>query len=99
MVWLEMVSIRMSGSAEMDKAFEICRQCLASVAGGELLRVVVYGSTRYSTDITIHFEWKSNPGPEGRSILGREVSTALSDLGLINHTGWVELEKYVAGAA
>lgn len=88
MIWLEMISIRTAGKIEAGKAFEICRQVFRSIAVEKLLKFTVFCNARYVTDISIHLHWNSDPG--NRSILGSEVSSALGDLGLINHTLWIE---------
>ncbi len=97
MIWLEIISIRTAGTIETAKVFEICGECFKSVMGGQPLSVIVYRSACYETDISIHLRWESSPGPDGRSILGRAVGTALGDLGLINHTGWLERGKFIPG--
>jgi hypothetical protein len=51
------------------EAVSICRQHFQSIAVEELLKLSVYCSAKYSTDISIHLEWASNPGPE--SVSGR----------------------------
>ncbi|MHC1727833.1 MAG: hypothetical protein AB9866_17825 [Syntrophobacteraceae bacterium] len=96
MIWLEMVSIRTAGSLESGRILEICRECCRSISSGELLKVTVYSNTRYESDVSIHLQWRSDPGPW--SILGREIISALSDLGLISHTFWVEQENFPADA-
>jgi hypothetical protein len=97
MVWLEIVSIRTACAIETDRIFEICRQCCRCNSTGQLLKLIVYRSARYDTDISIHFHWKSDPGPG--SIPGLEVISALEDLGLISHTSWIKQEEFIAGPA
>jgi hypothetical protein len=53
----------------------------------------VYFSAKYSTDISIHLEWASNPGSE--SFSGRAICEALRDLGLISHTVWAKQEEAI----
>ncbi|MFZ2447431.1 MAG: hypothetical protein WAW37_13830 [Syntrophobacteraceae bacterium] len=96
MVWLEMISIRTAGTIETGRVFDICRDCRQSVASGELLQMIVYFSARYETDISIHLQWKSEPGPG--SILGLGMISAMRNLGLISHTVWVEREELITGA-
>jgi hypothetical protein len=91
MIWLEMISTRAVGMIEAEKILELCRQTHQSIAGEKLLTMTVFCSTRYATDISIHLQWKSNPGTG--SVLGRELSSALADLGLISHTLWIEQEE------
>ncbi len=78
MIWLEMISIRAAGTIEIERVFEICRPYCQSNSAGELLKLTVYCSARYETDISIHLHWKSDPGPG--SIPGLEVISALEDL-------------------
>jgi hypothetical protein len=95
MSWLEIISIRTAGTIEIGKVLDICRQCCQCAGAGELLKIIVYRSAQYETDVSIHLHWQSDPGPECRSILGREVRAALGDLGLICHSVWVEQEKFI----
>lgn len=91
MIWLELISTRAVGITEAEKILEICRQTHQSIAGEKLLKMTVFCNTRYATDISIHLQWKSDPGTG--SVLGRELSCALEGLGLINHSLWVEQEE------
>jgi hypothetical protein len=93
-IWLETISIRTAGVIEASKVFDICARSFQSIAVEKLLKLTVYRSAIYATDISIHLQWESDPGP--MSILGSEVSSALGDLGLINHTLWIE-QEVVAG--
>jgi hypothetical protein len=93
MIRLEMISIRTAGIIEAGKVFEICRQMFQSIADEKLLKLTVFCNARYATDISIHLQWKSGPG--SGSILGREINSALGDLGLISHTLWIEQEELI----
>lgn len=95
MIWLEIISIRTAGIIETGKVFEICRHMFQSIADEKLLKWTVFCSAKYATDISIHLQWKSESG--SGSILGGEMTSALSDFGLINHTVWIEQEKFVTG--
>ena len=97
MTWLEIISIRTAGINEARKVLKICSQILGSISVEKLLKGTVFSNVRYATDISIHLHWKTNPGYG--SILGSEVSSAIEDLGLINHSLWVEQEEAVTGAA
>jgi hypothetical protein len=92
MIWIEMISTRAAGIVEAEKILEICRQTHQFIAGEELLKMSVFCNTRHATDISIHLQWKSDPGTG--SVLGRELTSALADLGLINHTLWIEQNEF-----
>jgi len=93
MIWLETISIRTAGIIEAGKVFEICRQMFQSIADDKLLKLTVFCNARYATDISIHLQWKSDSG--SGSILGRELSSVLEDLGLISHALWIEQEEVI----
>ena len=95
MIWLEMISTRAAGIIEAEKILEICRLTHQSIAGEKLLEMTVFCNTRYATDISIHLQWKSDPGTG--SVLGRELSSALAGLGLISHTLWIEQNDRAGG--
>jgi len=40
--------------------------------------------------LSIHIYWESEPGSQDKSPLGLRFSSALRDLGLLNHSVWVE---------
>ncbi len=91
MTWLETINIRTARVTEAAKVIELCRQHFQSIAVEELLKLSVYCSAKYSTDISIHLEWASNPGSE--SFSGRAIREALRDFGLISHTVWAKQEE------
>jgi len=93
MIWLETINIRTAGITEAGKVFEICRQMFQSIGDEKLLKSTVFCNARYATDISIHLQWKSDSG--FGSILGRQISSALADLGLISHTLWIEHEEAI----
>ncbi len=94
MVWLETINIRSAGVIEARKALELCSRIAQSATPDAALRVRVYCNAIYTTDVSIHLEWNSDPGPS--SVLGNELTEALRDFGLINHTVWIE-QEYPAG--
>jgi len=91
-LWLEMISIRAAGIIEAEKVLDTCRHIYPSIAGDKLLKMIVFCNRRYATDISIHLQWKSDPGTG--SVLGRELSLALGNLGLISHSLWIEQDEF-----
>lgn len=92
MTWLEIISVRTAGATETVEALDLCRQICRSVAADQPVRVTIYSSTLYATDFSVHLRWEIDPG--GKSVLGNQVSSTLSDFGLINHTLWASRDEY-----
>jgi hypothetical protein len=90
MIWVETINIRTAGIIEAGKVLDLCREILESIAFETALRLKVFCSTKYTTDISIHLQWKSDPGPS--SVLASQLISALGDFGLISHSIWIEQE-------
>ena len=90
MVWLETINIRSAGVGEARKVLELCSRIAESTAPDTAFRLTVFCNATYTTDISIHLQWNSDPGPS--SLLGGELTSAIQDLGLISHTVWIEQE-------
>jgi hypothetical protein len=88
MIWLEIISTEAAGIIEAEEVFED----LQANEPEKLLKMTVFRNAKYATDIRIHLQWKSDPGTG--NISSRELSAALGDLGLINHTLWIDQEEF-----
>ncbi|MDR3554244.1 MAG: hypothetical protein P4L55_05785 [Syntrophobacteraceae bacterium] len=91
MVWLETINIRSAGIIEARKVLGLCKRIVEATKLDTALRFKVYCNAMYATDISIHLQWKSEPGPS--SVLGKELISALRDIGLISHAVWIEQEE------
>ena len=101
MKWVEIISLRCS--AKIDKRFVdellkgISQFDSATDTPEHLVEIRVYHHSIVETDLSIHIYWESEPGSQDKSPLGLRFSSALRDLGLLNHSVWVE--KSAQGAA
>jgi hypothetical protein len=58
-----------------------------------LVDVRVYGHGSVESDVSLHLHWESDR-PEGSgSALGRQLSGALEEFGLVDHSVWIEEER------
>ena len=97
MIWLEIISVRTAGAADTSRALQLCGQIHQTMTTDRPEQVMVFCSALYDTDFSIHLRWGADPGPGGKSALGLEMSSALSDFGLVNHTIWTERMEWFAG--
>ena len=63
---------------------------LPSSTAKQLVEIRIYHHSVVETDLSIHIYWKSEPGSQNKSPLGLRLSSALRNLGLLNHSVWVE---------
>jgi hypothetical protein len=61
-----------------------------------LVEIRVYHHVVVETDLSIHIHWQSEPGTQHKSALGLRFSYALRNLGLLNHSAWVETAALTA---
>jgi hypothetical protein len=55
-----------------------------------LIEIKIYHHSVVETDLSIHLYWKSESESQNKSPLGLRFSSALRNLGLLNHSVWVE---------
>ena len=90
MSWLEIITVRTGGSAEREKALEVLEHMEAPKAAGGPLSIKMYLNAVLETDLSIHIHWNAETMHQGKSSLGLQLAQTLKDVGLTNHTIWVE---------
>ena len=90
MKWVEIITLRSPGRINTQVVNELVKQA-ESDAPKQLEGIRIYHHSVVETDLSIHLHWKSEPGSQyPKSPLGLKVSYALKNLGLLNHSVWVE---------
>jgi hypothetical protein len=94
MKWVEIITLR--SPAKINKKFvdELMKEVGESDSPNDtpkhLIEIKIYHHSVVETDLSIHIYWKSEPGSQNKSPLGLRFSSALRNLGLLNHSVWVE---------
>ena len=94
MKWIEIITLR--SPTNINKQF--VDELLKEVAGSDSVtdapkhpvEIRTYHHSVVETDLSIHIYWESEPGSQNKSPLGLRFSSALRNLGLLNHSVWVE---------
>ena len=90
MKWVEIITLRSPTKINMQFVDELLRQVDQSDTPKHLIEIRTYHHSKVETDLSIHMHWKSETGSQHKSPLGLKLSYALRDLGLLNHSVWVE---------
>jgi hypothetical protein len=90
MRWVEIITLRSPTRIDAQFADELAKQIDKSDTPKHLVEIRVYHHSVVETDLSIHIYWKSEPGSQNKSPLGLRFSSALRNLGLLNHSVWVE---------
>jgi hypothetical protein len=94
MRWVEIITLRSPANINTQFVDELLKGAsesnLPTDTPKHLVEIRVYHHSVVETDLSIHIYWKSEPGSPNKSPLGLRFSSALRNLGLLNHSVWVE---------
>ena len=90
MKWVEIITLRSPTRINTQLVDELVKQVDRSDMPRHLVEIRIYHHSVVETDLSIHIHWKSEPGSQHKSPLGLKFSYALRNLGLLNHSVWVE---------
>ena len=90
MKWVEIITLRSPTRINTQLVDELVKQVDESDMPRHLVEIRIYHHSVVETDLSIHIHWKSEPGSQHKSPLGLKFSYALRNLGLLNHSVWVE---------
>ena len=90
MKWGEIITLRSPAKISTQFANELLKEMDKSEAPQHLVGINIYHHSVVETDLSIHIYWNSEPGSQHKTPLGLKLSYALKNLGLLNHSLWVE---------
>jgi hypothetical protein len=94
MKWVEIISLRSPANIDTRFADELLKEVSESDSETDtpkhLVEIRVYHHSVVETDLSVHIYWKSESGSEDKSPLGLRFFYGLKNLGLLNHSVWVE---------
>jgi hypothetical protein len=90
MKWVEIITLRSPTNINTQFVEELLKEVGESDKPKHLTEIKIYHHSVVETDLSIHLYWKSEPGSQNKSPLGLRFSSALRNLGLLNHSVWVE---------
>ncbi len=94
MKWVEIITLRSPSKIDGRFIDELLKGVSESDSPTDtpthLVGIRIYYHPVVETDLSIHISWKSESGRQDRSPLGLRFADALKNLGLLNHSVWVE---------
>jgi hypothetical protein len=94
MRWIEIITLRSPANINTQFVDELLKEVSESDSPTDtpkhLVEIRTYHHSVVETDLSIHIYWESEPGSQNKSTLGLRFSYALRNLGLLNHSVWVE---------
>jgi hypothetical protein len=94
MRWVEIITLRSSANINMQLVDEfldgVSKSDSPTDTPSRLVAIKAYHHSVVETDLSIHLYWESEPGSQNKTPLGLRLSSVLRNLGLLNHSAWVE---------
>lgn len=82
---LETISVRIARQQNYGVALKICTEASLPVDPGRFLGMSIYRPDGYSSDLIIHIRWRFDASQPKKSLLGRQLTLALSNYGIVRH--------------
>ena len=90
MKWIEIITLRSPANISTQFLDDLLKEVGKSDKPEHLIEIKIYHHSVVETDLSIHIHWKSETGSQQKTPLGLRFSYALKNLGLLNHSVWVE---------
>ena len=90
MKWIEIITLRSPANINTQFLDELVKEVGKSDTPKHLVEIRMYHHSVVETDLSIHIYWESEPGSQHKTPLGLRFYYALRNLGLLNHSVWVE---------
>ena len=94
MKWVEIITLRSAVNIDTLLIDELLKGISESDSATDtpehLVDMRVYRHSIVETDLSIHIYWQAEAGSQDKSSLGLRFSYALKDMGLLNHSVWLE---------
>ncbi len=90
MKWIEIITLRSPANINTQFLDELVKEVGKSDRPEDLVEIRIFHHSVVETDLSIHIYWKSESGSQNKSPLGLRFFSALRNLGLLNHSVWVE---------
>ncbi len=94
MKWLEVITLRSMESINRHVVDELITEIkdsdLSIDESSRLLEVKTYYNFPVETDLSIHIYWESETRDQRKSPLAIRIHSALTSMGLLNHSVWIQ---------
>ncbi len=90
MKWVEIITLRSSANINIQFLDALLGQISNCDYPKHLIELNIYHHSVVETDLSIHIHWESEQGSQHKSAIGLRIFSALRDMGLLNHSVWIE---------
>ena len=95
MNWIEIITLRSSGYVQESLIRELLKTVGEDKEKDGLISMKIYRNVWVDTDMSFYLHWKSAEVGQQGSPLGFRLAQTLKELGLVNHSAWVEEPSFL----
>ena len=90
MKWVEIITLRSPENINVQFLDALLGQITNFDNPKNLIELKIYYHSVVETDLSIHIHWESEQGSQRKSPIGLRIFSALRNMGLLNHSVWIE---------
>jgi hypothetical protein len=90
MKWVEIITLRSPENINVQFLDALLGQITNFDNPKNLIELKIYYHSVVETDLSIHIHWESEQGSQHKSPIGLRIFSALRNMGLLNHSVWIE---------
>lgn len=95
---LETISVRIARQHDYGAALKTCSEVSLPPGSGRFSGMSIYRTDGYGSDLTVHIHWSFDASEPKKSLLGRQLTLALSHYGIVRHALLIDLHVQFPGA-
>ena len=88
MNWIEIIQLKSFTGKDRDNAVAAFQQLSAPLSDAGLLGIDLFKSPNLENELSIMITWNGDAPQNGKSGLGKQLASAFSEFGYIDHSGW-----------
>ncbi len=88
--WIEIIKVRAVGTIGVQTAADVVRDFSTMNEGTKPTALKLYHHSTVESDLSIHLSWNLETMRVQKSPLGLRIADAIGDLGMVNHSVWIE---------
>ena len=90
MKWIEIIKVRGTEDSDIRAVRDMLQDFVKIPVETKPTTVKLYYHSTVKNDLSIHIRWNLETMIAQKSSLGLRIAVAISDLGMVNHSVWIE---------
>ena len=98
MNWIEIIQLKTFTGKDRDSAVAAFQQLSEPLSDAGLREIDLFKCPNLENELSIMINWTGDVPPNGKSGLGKQLASAFSEFGYIDHSGWQHCRRLAHSA-